>query len=170
MAEPQVSEASSESTSAPARRLANPLGIALNNLGRRRPLLGALIQAVLFTVLFCGVLALRWHGDRGSDLLRAAIVSFGVFFVGMFHVPPLESPSGQDGWPQTTSQCAEAPALAQFAGLGCHSAAHAWHDRPASRRMGSPADPPSGALAAHCHDRNRSFDHLSPCLAALVRT
>ncbi len=47
--------------------------------------------------------------------------------------------------------------------------AHAWHDRPASRRMGWPADPPSGALAGHCHDRNRSFD-LSPCLAALVRT
>jgi len=35
--------------------------------------------------------------------------------------------------------------------------------------MGSPADPPPGALAGHCHDRNRSFD-LSPCLAALVRT
>ena len=32
---------------------------------------------------------------------------------------------------------------------------------------GSPADPPSDALAGHCHDRNRSFD-VSPCLAALV--
>src|SRR5258705_10639296 len=27
--------------------------------------------------------------------------------------------------------------------------AHAWHDRPASRRMGSPADPSSGALVAN---------------------
>jgi hypothetical protein len=33
----------------------------------------------------------------------------------------------------------------------------------------SRADPSSGALVGHCHDRNRSFD-LSPCLAALVRT
>lgn len=32
-----------------------------------------------------------------------------------------------------------------------------------------PADPSSGALVGHCHDRNRSFD-LSPSLAALVRT
>jgi hypothetical protein len=31
------------------------------------------------------------------------------------------------------------------------------------------ADPSSGALVGHCHDRNRSFD-LSPSLAALVRT
>lgn len=31
------------------------------------------------------------------------------------------------------------------------------------------AGPSSGALVAHCHDRNRSFD-LSPSLAALVRT
>jgi hypothetical protein len=47
--------------------------------------------------------------------------------------------------------------------------AHAWHDRPALRRMGSPADPSSGALEGHCHDRNRGFG-FSPCLAALVRT
>jgi hypothetical protein len=31
------------------------------------------------------------------------------------------------------------------------------------------ADPSSGALVGHCHDRSRSFD-LSPCLAALVWT
>jgi hypothetical protein len=47
--------------------------------------------------------------------------------------------------------------------------AHAWHDRPASRRMGSPGGPFSGALVGHCHDRSRSLD-LSPCLAALVWT
>jgi hypothetical protein len=36
-------------------------------------------------------------------------------------------------------------------------------------RGSSQADPSSGALVGHCHDRNRSFD-LSPSLAALVRT
>jgi hypothetical protein len=34
---------------------------------------------------------------------------------------------------------------------------------------GFAADPSSGALVGHCHDRNRSFD-LSPCVAALVWT
>lgn len=33
----------------------------------------------------------------------------------------------------------------------------------------APADPSSGTLVGHCHERNRSFD-LSPSLAALVRT
>jgi hypothetical protein len=33
----------------------------------------------------------------------------------------------------------------------------------------SGADPSSGPLVGHCHDRDRSFD-LPPSLAALVRT
>ena len=70
---------------------------------------------------------------------------------------------------QPGSECKDGSPVPPITGSGCHPAAHAWHDRPASRRMGSPADPPSGALAGHCHDRNRSFD-LSPCLAALVWT
>jgi hypothetical protein len=63
----------------------------------------------------------------------------------------------------------DARAPSPIAGKGCHYPARPWHDRPASRRMGSRADPLSGALAGHCHDRNRSFDP-SPCLTALVWT
>jgi hypothetical protein len=47
-------------------------------------LLGALIQAALFTVTFCAVLALRLHGERSYIFVPAAIISFTVFFAGMF--------------------------------------------------------------------------------------
>ena len=51
--------------------------------GKRRPFLGALVQAFSFTVLFALLLALRLHGERKVDLPEAAGICFGVFFVGM---------------------------------------------------------------------------------------
>jgi len=57
-------------------------------------------------------------------------------------------------------------ALGAFASVP--GTAHAWHDRPASRRMGfRQTDRSSGALVGRCDDRSRNFN-LSPCLAALV--
>ena len=65
------------------RRFRSPLGTALNNYGRKRPVLGAFVQAVLFTIFFCGLLALRLHGERRMDLLTTAVISFTIFFPGM---------------------------------------------------------------------------------------
>jgi hypothetical protein len=65
------------------RRFRSPFGTALNNYGRKRPVLGALVQAVLFTILFCGLLALRLHGERRMDLLPTGVISFGFFFLWM---------------------------------------------------------------------------------------
>lgn len=65
------------------RRFNNPLANALLGFGQRRPLLGALVQALLVTALFTLLLALRLHGERKVDLPEAAGIFFGVFFVSM---------------------------------------------------------------------------------------
>jgi hypothetical protein len=62
------------------RRFKNPVSSALLGFGRRRPLLGALVQALLFTTVFCALLALRLHGEPRVRLAPAAAISF----VGMF--------------------------------------------------------------------------------------
>jgi hypothetical protein len=133
--------------------------------------------------ILVGVLAEHARGDRAEvhsvDLI-AAVVRSPQIGRGLRDSTPthafVDAPTANlsslldsqvCGLYQTTSRHARTLVLRQ-ATFAHPTAANSWRDRPASRRMGSLADPSSGALEGHCDDRNRSFG-LFPSPAALVR-
>lgn len=68
----------------PSLRPKTPGSNALIRFGIRRPFLGSLTQAAVFTFLFCGILFLRNIGHARFDLMLAAVISFTSFFAWMF--------------------------------------------------------------------------------------